>query len=690
MAITNRLPMYLQHEQTECGYACIAMMAVYFGHDIDIAYLRSQFPEVSKGTTMLQLRAIFSELHFNSQALKVPLEQLVQIPLPAVLHWNLNHFVVLKKIKGKRYWIHDPSNGVQVYDSQGLSKCFTGVVLTVEPTATFSSICSRKKIRALDFVRCVSKGKGLMVLSVGLSLVAESAQMIQALMMQYMTDSVVGMHDGFNVWYIAIGMLLVFVFFSGLDYIRGVVNLYFSTQLKTQFLVNAMRHLVQLPLRFFEKREIGQLHLIFQAIEVVQRKCGEAFSQGLSEVFLMGLNATVMVYYSAELSMVVTLSVLLIGLCRYMSYFQLRTGRQSALNYHGKTLSIFLETMQMMMPIKAYAKELQKWTQWRHAYVDTMNVEFAMSQVQLRYQVLIQLFSYVEYVVLVCWGASLIDAGRFSLGMLIAFLSFRLTFVNRCNGLTQRILDYVLMDVELERVNDVVSQHPEKTSGVFGHVPLVRGHLKLNNIVYAYDESSEPILNNIELEVRLGEKLVITGPSGSGKTTLMKIMMGLLPPHQGEMYVDGCLLADLGLKTYRQHIACVLQADQLMSGSIRENIVFFEESIDWDWLEEVTRLAVIDEVIMRLPMKYETRLSEMGSGLSGGEKQRLLLARALYKRPKLLFLDEATSHLDTQTERRVNEGLKQLEMTQVMIAHRQETIAMADRVVQLSRGKVAC
>lgn len=679
----SRLPVFLQQEHAECGRACVAMIAAFFGHEVDLHTLRLRFPSISGGMNLLELRSLCWQLQLNAQALRVELCDLKHLPTPCILHWNLDHFVVLKRVHRQHVWIHDPAIGERCCTLEEVSRCFTGVVLAIEPASDFKTHHFSKKIRVKDFIREINGLKRAGLLMLTLAVFLELGQMLPVFLMQYLTDNVIGMQDLSNLFTVLMGITLFSILFVLLGYVKSRVMLSLSIQFKAQFCVSAMRHLLLLPLSYFQQRLQGQIQLSFQAMDEVQKKISTELLDLVIELLMLILNGLVMLFYSFWLSVIVYFfAAIWIGI-RYLTYHTLKSYRQQTLHQQGKVMSYFLETLQVILPLKAASKELARWSQWRHLYTQALNAEFQGAKLQLGYQALSQLLHQGEHVLLVGLGAYFIHIHLLSLGMLVAFLSYRLAFTNKATSLVMRVFDYHLLSVELERVQDVLAQDIAHVETGYKGQMLMNGQMRLNEVCFRYTESGGYLLNNINLEVSCGEKLAIIGSSGCGKTTLLKVMMGLLEPNRGEIEVDNMKLKEWGLAHYRQRIGSVMQEDRLLSGSILENILFFEEKTDLSWLDEVCQLTALDQVIASLPLGYSTRLGEQGHLLSGGQKQRLLLARALYKRPKILFLDEATSHLDVTLEKRVNEALKQLAITQIIVAHRPETIAMADRIYEL-------
>ena len=283
-------------------------------------------------------------------------------------------------------------------------------------------------------------------------------------------------------------------------------------------------------------------------------------------------------------------------------------------------------------------------------------------------------------------GAKLVMANQFSVGMLIAFISYKDQFVGRVSALIDQAIAFRMLGIQAERLADIVLTPPEEV-GIEREPRKGQGailpSIEVRNVGFRYAQGEPWVLRNVNIQIHAGESVAIAGPSGCGKTTLLKVMLGQLQPDEGEVFVGGIALKQLGLKCYRDQIGVVMQDDQLFAGSLAENIAFFDPATDQSQIEASAQLAAIHDDIIKMPMGYNTLVGDMGTALSGGQKQRVILARALYKKPNILFLDEATSHLDTGAESLVNQAIKGLSMTRITIAHRPSTLQMADRLVIL-------
>ena len=677
------LPIILQDEMTECGHACIAMISNFFGHHIDLYALRKLNKPSNRGVTLLEINQLFDQLGFNTRALRVPLEELYCIKTPAILHWDMNHFVVLKQVNKHNVVIHDPAVGLKKISLETFSRSFTGIVLEVEKSADFTEIDNSKALSLYDLVKSVFGVRKMMVLLMLLSLSIEFLSLLNPLFMQFVTDDVIGASDINNLYVIAVAFVILTAMQVFTEFIRGNIVIYLSNSMTEQFSSNIVKHLLKLPLDFFEKRHKGDIQSKFQAIDQIQKKITTDFINAVLDGLMVIINMMVMVIYSYLLTSVVLFTLSLYLLIRYASYRFLKKQTESSIHQHARSSSQFLETLQGILPIKAFLKEGVRFNSWRNGYINSLNADIKIARINVIYTIANQLLFHIEHIIVVCIGATLVLANQLSVGMLIAFLSYRLLLVNKATSFIQNIFDYKLIAIQLNRLSDILFQFPEVIGSGCGGVEQITGSLSVKNLCFKYNANDHYIFKNISLTINAGEKIAIIGSSGCGKSTFLKVIMGLLSTQEGDIFIDGILLNDFGLKNYREITASVMQEDTLFTGSIIDNIAFFDENIDLQQVYKASKAACIHDAICALPMGYETLVGDMGSTISGGQKQRILLARALYKKPKILFLDEATSHLDVENEKNINQSLKSMKITQIIIAHRHETIQMADRVINL-------
>jgi len=679
----NSLPMMHQTEAAECGLACIAMVAGFHGYNTSLNELRQKFSLSIEGCTLLDLMNFAEKLQLSSRPLRIELEDLAALQTPCILHWDLNHFVVLKSVRASQVVIHDPALGIRKLTWEEASKHFTGIALELLPTNEFALKPGQTRLGLSDFWSKITGLKRSLVLLFTLSILLQVFTLVAPYYMQLVVDDVILTSDTSLLLVLAIGFAMVLLFEITTNAVRGFVLLHFGSLLNIQMAGNLFHHLIRLPLSYFEKRHMGDVVSRFGSLRQVR----ELLTTGVIEALIDGLMAiailAVILMYSPTLSLVVMAAVLLYAGFRLVMYRSLRTVSEQEILAQAKENSNFMETVRGIQTIKLFGSEAKREGLWQNYFIEATNQSIRLGVFNISYQTVNRLLFGLENILVVYLAAQLVLAGGFSTGMLFAFMAYKSQFMDRMARLIEKIIQFRMLSLHFERLGDIALTskervHPEQER----ESRLLDGRLELRNIDFSYSDVTKPVLQDINLLIEPGESVALVGPSGCGKTTLMKVMLGLLKPGKGEVLVDGLPLPQLGLANYRRQIAAVMQDDQLLSGSIRDNIVFFEEQFDMRRVVECAQMAAVHQDIEKMPMGYNSLIGDMGSALSGGQKQRILLARALYRQPRILFMDEATSHLDTKTESYVSKAIKELNITRVVIAHRPETIASVDRIIE--------
>ncbi len=686
----RRLPIVLQSESAECGLACLAMVTSYFGHEIDLNTLRNRFSVSLRGSTLEQLMNISEQLLMNSRALQLDLDEIKELRRPCILHWNLNHFVVLKSVSRKGILIHDPSSGVRHVNWEDTSKSFTGIALELQPSPSFKRKKETKKMGLSSLWTNISGLKRSLVQIFFLALALEVFALVTPYFMQLTIDNVVMNNDRDLIFVLGLGFLLLTVFNVATSAIRSWVILFLRSHLGIQLASNLFRHLLRLPLPWFEKRHMGDVVSRFSSLSQVNQMLSTGFIEGLTDGLMAVVTLAMMYIYSPKLATVALGAVLLYTLFRLAFFRPLKTRTEESIMMAAKEDSDFMESVRAIQPLKLFNREAVRISKWQNSYADWVNADIRVGRLQIAWNTFHRLSSGVEYIVLIWLGALLILDNIFSIGMLYAFLAWRQQFSGKAQTFIDKLFEYQMLTLHLDRIADIALTEDEEHLDT-PHTTLTKanGEISLRDVCFKYNDEEPWLLENINLDIQPGESVVIVAPSGFGKTTLMKIMMGLIQPCKGQVLLDGKDIRHLGLRNYRRQASAVMQDDQLLSGSIADNIAFFAAQHDQARIEECAAKVGILPEIMAMPMGMQTLVGDMGNTLSGGQIQRLLLARALYADPAILFLDEATSHLDTISEQQVNKVLKNLGISRIMIAHRQETIAMADRVIDLAEMQLA-
>ncbi|HYS13330.1 MAG TPA: peptidase domain-containing ABC transporter [Burkholderiaceae bacterium] len=675
-------PVIVQTEGAECGLACLTMVAAFHGYDTDLATLRRRHPISLKGATMAHLIQIAAGLELAARPVKVELQDLDGLALPAILHWDFNHFVVLVGVQRGRAVIHDPARGRCEVDLAEVSRHFTGVCLELAPASGFRPRKERQQVAVLDLLGRMNGIKGTVAQILAMAAALELFAVLTPFFMQLVVDEGVVAQDHDLIAVLGVGFLLLALIQVGVTAARAWVVMVLGTTLNMQVVVRLFSHLLQLPMSFFEKRHLGDINSRFESLSVIQRTLTTSFIEAIVDGGMALITVFVMFAYSWRLTLIVGAAAALYAALRCVLFAPLQQAQNEQIAHAARQQSSFLETVRGIQSVKLFNRQLQRGTAHTHLLAANVNAGIRVQRLTILYHALNGLLFGVENIAVIWLGAALVVNGTLSLGMLFAFVAFKQQFTSRIAAFVDKGIDFHMLGLHAERVGDIALTQREPEGAVDVFPTLKRADIELRNVGFRYSDFEAPILHNVNLRIEEGESVAIIGPSGCGKTTLLKLILGLLTPTEGEVLIGGVNINRLGTR-YRDLIGAVMQEDELFAGSIAENICFFDLEPDRLRIEACAKLAAIESDIVAMPMGYNTLIGEMGTVLSGGQKQRVLLARALYKQPRVLALDEATSHLDVARERSVNEAVRGLRLTRIIIAHRPETISMAGRVVAL-------
>jgi ATP-binding cassette subfamily B protein RaxB len=487
---------------------------------------------------------------------------------------------------------------------------------------------------------------------------------------------------------LSVGFLGVVLFQSVVTALRGWVLTWMSARINTQWKTNLFHHLLRLPMDYFEKRHMGDVLSRFVSIEVVQHTLTTNFVAAMLDGLTGSLVLILLAAYSLPLTGVVLLAFTTYGLLRWLSSRQLRNAQAEQIHQTAHLQTSLVESVRGIQTIKLANAQPERVTRFANNTVEVAHRDLTIQRIGISFEALNHLIFGTQRVILIWLGALSVLNQRFSAGMLVAFIAYSELLTGRGRSLVDKLIEFRLLRLQAERIADIAHTPPERDSESTYTGSLPHGALEVDNLSFRYAEAEPWILTNCSFRVEPGESVALVGSSGCGKTTLAKLILGLLQPQAGAVRIGGIDIRKYGLEPYRNLFGVVMQEDQLFSGSITDNITFFDPAPDLSRAQLAARQAAVDEEILSMPMGYETLIGDMGSALSGGQKQRLLLARALYREPKYLLLDEATSHLDILNEKRVNAAIRELKITRIVIAHRLETIVSADQVFTLENGDI--
>lgn len=676
-------PVILQTEASECGLACVAMIANYHGYEANLLSLRKTFSISLKGATLADVINIAKSLKLTGRPLQLELEELKELKCPCILHWDLNHFVVLVKVKPNKITINDPAVGKRHLTFEEVSKHFTGIALELTKDAEFE----QKKVKEnIDIYKLFSGIKGLktnIFTLIMIALIIEILSLFNPFLMQWSIDKVVPFNDKNLLSLLIIGFGIALIVNKLLAFCQDWVALYFSNNLKLELETRIFSKLIDLPLSYFQKRHLGDVVSRFNSIHNIQALFTTQFIGAILDGFFAILTLVLMFLYSIKLTIIVILFLATYVIIRWLYYRPLKNLSLEKLVFSSKKETYFLETIRGIRSIQFFNKQSQRMSQWLNTYVKEVNIDVKSHKLTMIFTLVNGLLFGVENLLIIWLGIEKVLEGVFTVGVFIAFMSYKDQFKGKINSLIDNYISYKLLDVDKERIADIILNEEKRLTGKdFFEINLMKDNsVSIVNLSFKYSQNERLILDNLNLEIASNEFVAITGASGRGKSTLMNIIAGINQPTSGDVLMGGVSILDLRLPS--QLVTMVSQDDTLYAGSILENICFFDQNTDIEWAEECAKMACIHHEISQMPMGYETLVGDMGTVLSGGQKQRLFIARALYFKPRILLLDEATSHLDVANENYINAVLKQIPITRIVIAHRRETIEASDRIINL-------
>src|SRR5690606_21058730 len=672
VAMSARPRLVLQAEAAECGLAALAMVAGAHGHAVALQELRGRFPLSLKGARLDQLMRAAQQLGFSTRPLRAELEELGQLQLPCILHWDFNHFVVLARVERAAVVIFDPALGERRLSLAEASDHFTGVALELAPGATFKPRKAAPSISARQLtghVRGLWPALGQILL---LSVALQVFVVLGPFFMQWVVDQVLVSADKDLLTVLGLGFGLVLLLQIGIGLLRGWSVVYLSSRLGLQWMGNVFAHALRLPLDFFEKRHLGDITSRMGSVQAIQRTLTTSFVEAIIDGLMALVTLALMLVYSWKLALVTLLAVALYMGIRAIAYRPVRDRTEQQLVAAARQQTHLLESLRGMQSLKVAGEEPQRRATYENLMVETVNQEVRLARMGLGFSSASQLVFGVERIAVIWIGALLALQNVFSVGMLIAYLAYKDQFAGRMAALIDKWVEFRMLRLHGERLSDIVLTPPDELDGQVESLPPADTRIEVENLSFRYADGEPWVLKDCSFSVEPGESVALVGSSGCGKTTLVKLMLGLLAPTSGTIRIGGQDLRKTGPRNVRAIVGAVMQDDQLFAGSVADNISFFDPDHDQARIEAAARLAAVHDEIAAMPMGYHSLIGDMGSSLSGGQKQRVILARALYRNPKLLFLDEATSHLDVMNERAVNEAVKQLSLTKVIVAHRPE------------------
>ena len=649
--------------------------------------LRRKFPHLSRQYIGVQnVMDILTELKFLTQSVKVTRANVKVLEYPCIILWEQRRFAVLAGLQGGNYIIYDPRRGPMALSEDQFLTAFGGVAITCSLAGTFRGEAEAPRLELMTVLRQV-QGLGasfrylviVCVVIFGLTLAVPYYSM-------WVMDDALAKRDLGLLDIVFIAGLFVMTVKAITELIRDRILQYLGNSFVMQFSRNLVQHLVKLPMTYFETRSAGDILKRIDAIEDVKTIIAERFMISLFDFIILLASAALLFVYSPKLTFVIMASALLSCAYRIAFFPAFKRHRTEVFNLQGDEQSNLLETIRGMQSIKLFSIEQSRLNRWSDINDRKLGSHVAAQKQTTRWKVFDETISAVQGVVLIWLGAKYVLEGSITIGILMSCIDYKGRFNQKLMSILYAAVDFKIMGVHLSRLADITSHEVEEDRDAQDNIRL-SGALEIRNLDFRHEPRDPLLFNNLNLQLDIGDSIAIIGPSGCGKSTLLKVMLGLFEVSSGDVLADGFNIRKIQ-NSYRKSVATVMQDDCILSGSIMDNITFFDKNPDLNAMKRSAEFACIHDDILKMNMGYQTLVSDYSNTISGGQKQRILIARAIYRRPKIIFMDEATSALDIDNERRVNEGMKMLGITRVIVAHRPATILSADKIYRLEGGKL--
>ncbi|HYD38546.1 MAG TPA: peptidase domain-containing ABC transporter, partial [Allosphingosinicella sp.] len=613
---SGALPVLYQSETTECGLACLAMIASYYGHHLDLNDARHRFHISSKGTSLKHVVQFARAIGLAARALRVEPDHLGQIQCPAILHIDMTHFVVLKEMRGRDAIVHDPAVGPRRLGADQIERRFTGVVLELAPTATFERRKAGAKLRLGSLAEGIGVDPGVwpkaLILSIALQLLILAAPFY----VQLVIDRGIVQGDAGALAPLAAGFAMLVGLRVAGALVRQRVLLALGGFLNARLTARVAHHMLRLPNRWFASRQISGLLSRINSTQPIRDLVAEGLIAALVDGAMAILTIAVAAMFAPALAFVVLAGF---GCSALLKWWQVRQSMPREHEYietHAKAQQELIETVRAIATVKLFRKEADREARWGDRHVQSVNARYGLDRIRTSADIGREAIQAVTLILVVYLGALQVIAGTTTLGLLMAFITYQQMFASSASALLDFVGRFRLLDVHLQRLADVMLEAPEEDADapvLGGRLHGLGGAVAARHLTFRYAAMEEPVLTDLSFEVARGEFVAITGPSGGGKTTLLNLLVGLLEPSDGQVLYDGVPLRTLGVGAVRDQIGVVMQDDILLSGSLAQNITFFDSSPDLEWMRECARMAAIDEDIARFPMAYHTMVGDMGT-----------------------------------------------------------------------------
>lgn len=691
--IIRRFALVEQAEEMDCGAACLAMVCRHYGIPMTLGKLRELANVTTQGATLDSLARASESLGFTTRGVQCTFEALLGFELPFIVHWEGYHYVVVYGVSKRQVWVADPAVGFKKMSVEEFERGWSGTCLVFTPGQSMVELAASRSpwVRFVGYLKPYKKILGLLFLA---TFVIQLLGVVPPMIIQNILDGVV-VHQNISLLHLLIvGLIISSLFTQIMSTIRAFLANFMVRNMDFAMMSQFFKHTMSLPFSFFAKRKTGDIFARFQENHTIRAFLTESTVTTVLNLLMIFIYFSIMFMYNVKMTLLLIAFVIPIMALTVLVTPKIKNFAREVFSVSTEAKSFLMEALGGVETVKGMGIERPVRLKWEKKYAKSLDVQYRAQSFNIWIGLLSQLLNAATTIAILWVGASLVLAQEMTIGQLIAFNAMMGSVLAPLMGLIG--LWSLLNDagVAMERLGDVLDMEPEQKPEELASrvvIPDLRGEISMKGVYFRYGGNETPyVLENISFDIKPGELVAIVGRSGSGKTTLAKLLVGFYMPTDGKLVVDGYDMSAIDKEYYRAQVGYVMQSNLLFSGTIAENIASGDESPDRRRIEEVAKMADAHPFISKMPLGYEQVVGERGVGLSGGQIQRLCIARALYHDPRLLVFDEATSALDTQSESNIIGNMHDILQgrTAVIIAHRLSTIMRADKILVLYEGAI--
>ena len=701
----SQFPFYKQPDAKDCGPTCLRIVSKFYGKSIPLQQIRSISETTREGSSLLGLSEAAEKIGFRSLGVQIDFDTLIkEVPLPCIVHWNKNHFVVVYKIdKSGKIYISDPSYGLITYTKEEFIKHWIGnnadeyseegIALLLETTPAFfkSDFDNEESKASFSFLsKYLLKYKSL-IIQLAIGLLAGS---LLSLIFPFLTQSIVDVgiqnQDLNFIYLVLLAQVMLFMGRMGIEIIRSWILLHLSTRINISIISDFFIKLMKLPISFFDTRMTGDIMQRINDHNRIEQLLTNSSLNTLFSLVNLIIYSIVLLLYDYRLFL-----IYLVGATLYIVWITFFLNKRKELDYKrfsqvSQEQSKVIELINGMQEIKMHNAEKQKRWGWEFLQVKLFKLRIKSLSLEQWQSAGGNFINQMKDILVSFLSAKLVLSGNLTLGMMLSVQYI----IGQLNSPLMQLIDFIRQyqdaSISLERLAEIHDKEDEENTEEHYASEIPKKDIEIENVSFRYIGSDQFVFENLNLTIPHQKTTAIVGASGSGKTTLLKLLMKFYEPNKGEIKIGNTNIKNISPRFWREHCGVVMQDGYVFNDTIAENIAVGEDYIDKQKLRKAVEIANIKDFIEELPLSYNTKIGNEGIGISGGQKQRLFIARAVYKSPEYIFFDEATSALDANNERIIMENLEQFfkGKTAIVIAHRLSTVKHADKIIVLDKGKV--